>query len=91
MTGKAPLEMHPADAAARGLGEGDRVSVRNAYGEVVTHLHLNGDLLPGVACLPKGLWARHTQNGRTANALRTVVKAAAVKSGRRVFVDIVDD
>ncbi len=28
--------------------------------------------------------------GRTANALRTVLKAAAVKEGRRVFVDIVD-
>jgi predicted RNA-binding protein YlqC (UPF0109 family) len=28
--------------------------------------------------------------GRTANALRTVVKAAAVKEGRRVLVDIVD-
>ncbi len=30
------------------------------------------------------------RGGRTANALRTVVKAAAVKEGRRVFVDIVD-
>jgi predicted RNA-binding protein YlqC (UPF0109 family) len=30
------------------------------------------------------------RGGRTAQALRTVVKAAAVKSGRRVFVDIVD-
>ena len=30
------------------------------------------------------------KGGRTANALRTVVKAAAVKEGRRVLVDIVD-
>ncbi len=30
------------------------------------------------------------RGGRTATALRTVVKTAAVKSGRRVFVDIVD-
>ena len=30
---------------------------------------LNADLRPGVACLPKGLWAKHTDNGRTANAL----------------------
>ena len=28
--------------------------------------------------------------GRTANALRTVVKAAAVRENRRVLVDIVD-
>jgi predicted RNA-binding protein YlqC (UPF0109 family) len=30
------------------------------------------------------------KGGRTANALRTVVKAAAVKEGRRVLVDFVD-
>ena len=30
------------------------------------------------------------RGGRTAGALRTVVKAAAVKDKRRVFVDIVD-
>ena len=31
------------------------------------------------------------RGGRTAMALRAVVKAAAVKEHRRVFVDIVDD
>jgi uncharacterized protein len=31
------------------------------------------------------------RGGRTASALRTVIKAAAVKEQRRVFVDIVDD
>ena len=31
------------------------------------------------------------RGGRTAMALRTVVKAAAAKEQRRVFVDIVDD
>ena len=30
------------------------------------------------------------RGGRTAHALRTVVKASAVRDGRRVFVDIVD-
>ncbi len=30
------------------------------------------------------------RGGRTASALRTVVKTASVKDGRRVFVDIVD-
>ena len=30
------------------------------------------------------------RGGRTANALRTVVKAAAVRANRRVLVDIVD-
>jgi predicted RNA-binding protein YlqC (UPF0109 family) len=31
------------------------------------------------------------RGGRTAQALRAVIKAAAVKDQRRVFVDIVDD
>jgi hypothetical protein len=30
------------------------------------------------------------RGGRTAGALRTIIKAAAVKDRRRVFVDIVD-
>jgi predicted RNA-binding protein YlqC (UPF0109 family) len=30
------------------------------------------------------------RGGRTASALRTIVKGASVKHGRRVFVDIVD-
>ena len=31
------------------------------------------------------------RGGRTATALRTIIKADAVKDGRRVFLDIVDD
>ena len=30
------------------------------------------------------------RNGRTVNALRTVVRASSVKHGRRVLVDVVD-
>ena len=30
------------------------------------------------------------RNGRTVNALRTVVRASSVKAGRRVLVDVVD-
>jgi len=31
------------------------------------------------------------RGGRTATALRTIMKTAAVKDGRRVFLDIVDE
>jgi predicted RNA-binding protein YlqC (UPF0109 family) len=30
------------------------------------------------------------RNGRTVNALRTVIRASAVREGRRVLVDVVD-
>ena len=64
-----PVELHPEDAARRGLGEGDAVRVWNDQGEVRTALRLNVDLIPGVALLPKGLWSHNTRSGTTANAL----------------------
>jgi anaerobic selenocysteine-containing dehydrogenase len=67
--GPVPLEIHPDDAAARGIADGDRVRVRNGLGEVHCRAHLSGAMRPGVVELPKGLWAKHTENGATANAL----------------------
>ncbi len=64
-----PVEIHPDDARERGIADGDSVRAFNASGEVRCSAKLNGDLRPGLASLPKGLWARHTQNGQMANAL----------------------
>ncbi len=64
-----PLGIHPDDARARGIGEGDTVRVWNALGEVVTSAHVDAHLRPGVVALHKGLWSHHTRNGATANAL----------------------
>jgi anaerobic selenocysteine-containing dehydrogenase len=63
------LELHPVDAAARGLADGDPVRVWNELGEVRTDVRLNPDLAPGLAMLPKGLWSHNTRSGTTANAL----------------------
>lgn len=67
--GAVALEMHPADAAARGLADGQRVRVTNALGEVLCRLRISNDQRPGVVELPKGLWAHNTDNGATACAL----------------------
>lgn len=64
-----PVALHPVDAAARGIGEGDRVRLWNPRGEVVTTAHLSDELRPGVCMLPKGLWRRATENGWTSNVL----------------------
>jgi anaerobic selenocysteine-containing dehydrogenase len=64
-----PLEMHPDDAARRGLSQGDTVRVWNDLGEVRTTLRLSADLRPGVTLLPKGLWSHNTLSGNTASAL----------------------
>lgn len=65
----ARLEIHPDDAAARGIGEGDEVRAFNALGEVHCQAALNPRLRPGVVSLPKGLWRKSTLNGQTATAL----------------------
>lgn len=66
---KASLQLHPRDAAARGISEGTTVRVFNELGEVICGARLNPELRPGVAYLPKGLWAHNTLNGGTANSL----------------------
>lgn len=63
------LLMHPDDAAARHLRDGDGVRVFNAQGEVRCKIQIGGWIRPGTVALPKGLWRRHTANGHTANAL----------------------
>jgi anaerobic selenocysteine-containing dehydrogenase len=65
----AEVRLHPDDAAARGLVDGDRVRVFNALGEVHVALKLDGDVRSGVAVMHKGYWKRHSLNGSTANAL----------------------
>ena len=61
--------MHPDDAGARGLTDGDAIRMFNALGEVRCNVTVGGWIRPGTVSLPKGLWRRHTANGYTANAL----------------------
>jgi anaerobic selenocysteine-containing dehydrogenase len=65
----AVLQMHPSDAAARGLAQDDPVRMFNELGEVHVPLALNPDVRPGTVSLPKGLWRKSTFNGSTVNAL----------------------
>jgi uncharacterized protein len=86
-THKASAEIGVKDLLeylARGLVEHpDQVSVTQVEeddGSIVLELSVNDDDYGSVI----------GRGGRTAAALRTVIKAAAVKEKRRVFVDIVD-
>jgi anaerobic selenocysteine-containing dehydrogenase len=49
------LLVHPEDASALGLGEGDRVEVGNPRGEVVLHAKLFGGVQRGVV-IAEGVW-----------------------------------
>ena len=48
--------MHPADAAARGLADGDVVRVFNDRGACLAGVVLDGRLRPGVVQLSTGAW-----------------------------------
>jgi anaerobic selenocysteine-containing dehydrogenase len=63
------LVMHPDDAGARGLADGDLVRIFNDLGEVHCPLQVSASVRPGVVSLPKGLWRRSTRNGQTSTAL----------------------
>jgi len=63
------LTMHPDDARARGLADGDLVRIFNDLGEVQCPLQVLPIIRPGTVSLPKGLWRRSTRNGATATAL----------------------
>ncbi len=65
----ARVEIHPDDAAARSIGDGQPVRVFNDQGEVLCPARVTAALRPGVVSLPKGLWSHHTLSGTTANTL----------------------
>jgi len=79
------LEMHPQDAAARRLADGQAVRAHNALGEVRVRLRINPEVRPGVVFLPKGIWNRHTLNGRVGTAL--VPDDVSAVSGGACFND----
>jgi anaerobic selenocysteine-containing dehydrogenase len=82
---EVPIDIHPDDAAARGIRDGDEVRVWNALGEVRVAARLSREMRPGVVCLPKGLWRHHTRNGQTANAL--IPEVLADLGGQAAFND----
>ncbi len=49
-----PLSIHPNDASARDLNEGDLVRVRNEFGEVEVAVSLDAAMKPGVVALVHG-------------------------------------
>jgi anaerobic selenocysteine-containing dehydrogenase len=69
------LEMHPTDAAARGLIDGSMVKVWNELGQVVLQLRITTDVRAGVVSSDKGAWLRSSPNGQTVSALAPTHKA----------------
>ncbi|MGH1464151.1 MAG: molybdopterin-dependent oxidoreductase [Cognatishimia sp.] len=67
--GPEVLEMHPLDAAARGLQDAQKVAVYNALGEVHLQLQISDAMQQGVVYSPKGCWRATSDTAMTVNAL----------------------
>ena len=73
--GRPTLQIHPADAAARGLTSGDDVRVHNDRGSLTLVAEVSDDLQPGLVAIPFGWWHRSTPEGRAVNALTNAAVA----------------
>lgn len=56
VAGREPIRLHPADAAARGLRDGDVARVRSRQGSLLAGVVVTDALLPGVAQMHTGAW-----------------------------------
>jgi anaerobic selenocysteine-containing dehydrogenase len=83
--GGPTIELHHADAEARGLRPGDRARVHNARGEFAATVIVSDRVMPGVAAGVKGFWPKRVP-GR-ANANTTVAERDSDMGGGAVFHD----
>jgi anaerobic selenocysteine-containing dehydrogenase len=60
------VEIHPKDAEARGIADGDTVVVENGRGACRLRAVVTEAVRPGVVVSPKGRWARRN-GGRNVN------------------------
>jgi anaerobic selenocysteine-containing dehydrogenase len=67
--GEATIALHPADAAERGLAEGDPALVRNSCGRLNLNVLISDQVPRGVALAHKGRWLREDAAGANVNVL----------------------
>jgi anaerobic selenocysteine-containing dehydrogenase len=63
------LEIHPDDAAERGIEHGMTLFVENERGNCLLKAVVSSDIRRGVTICPKGHWAKLSPGGRTVNWL----------------------
>lgn len=63
------LDVHPGDAAPRGIADGDTVRVFNDRGSIELPARVGDKVRSGVVAMPSGWWASRSPSGSSANAL----------------------
>ena len=56
VAGREAVRLNPADAASRGIADGDIVRVFNDRGACLGGARLDGDVMPGVVVMATGAW-----------------------------------
>jgi anaerobic selenocysteine-containing dehydrogenase len=83
---KAPrLDIHPDDAAPRGIASGDSVRVFNERGSYTLKAAVSDRARPGVVVAPSVWWKKLSPDGRNANDLTS--QALADMGGAATFYD----
>jgi anaerobic selenocysteine-containing dehydrogenase len=85
--GAMALRMSPADAAERGIAQGDLVTASNARGEVVFVAEVTPDVPAGVVVAPGVRRLGDARGGRTVNAL--TAQRLTDQAGGSTFYDTV--
>jgi anaerobic selenocysteine-containing dehydrogenase len=84
------LEMNAADAEARGLHDGERVTIRNQQGEVTAWLRVGTSIRPGVVSLIGKWWSHPAETSAVANFLTPSAWAPGGQPAYNdTFVDVV--
>jgi anaerobic selenocysteine-containing dehydrogenase len=73
--GSPTVALHPADAAERGLSEGDEAIVANDTGTLLLHVTISDALPRGVALSHKGRWPKCEGTQANVNVLNPGHKA----------------
>jgi anaerobic selenocysteine-containing dehydrogenase len=84
LEGEPRLEMHAADAAARGIQDGDRVRVFNGRGSLRLRARVNDRPRRGVVVAPSVWWKKHSPDGGNANNL-TAQRVADLGGGATFY------
>jgi anaerobic dimethyl sulfoxide reductase subunit A len=75
--------LHPADAAARGIGDGDEVEVRSAQGRLRRPCRVTEDVAQGVVSLLAGIGPRFDESGcETEGSANVLTSAEPTLPGR---------
>jgi anaerobic selenocysteine-containing dehydrogenase len=83
------LEIDATDAESRGLGDGDRVTIRNAQGELTAWLRVGTSVRPGVVSLTGKWWSHPWKRARWRTFSRRPRGRRAASRPTTTFVDVV--